>query len=35
MAWGLYRAKQYGPDLFVEDDVVFVEMNYRLGPLGK
>ncbi|KZC04935.1 Acetylcholinesterase [Dufourea novaeangliae] len=24
----------YGPDLLIEDDVIVVAMNYRLGPLG-
>ena len=24
----------YGPDYFLEEDVVFVSFNYRVGPLG-
>lgn len=24
----------YGPELLLERDVVFVNFNYRLGPLG-
>lgn len=24
----------YGPDRFLEDDVIMVDMNYRVGPLG-
>ena len=25
----------YGPDYLVEQDIVLVTINYRLGPLGK
>ncbi|XP_043248312.1 juvenile hormone esterase-like [Colletes gigas] len=28
------RQTMYGPDWFIEDDIVMVAMNYRLGPMG-
>ncbi|XP_044014784.1 cholinesterase 1-like [Aphidius gifuensis] len=33
-AWGTITSKIYGPDFIVSDNVVLVNMNYRLGPLG-
>lgn len=26
--------ESYGPDYFLQKNVVFVSMNYRMGPLG-
>lgn len=31
---GYVNRTRYGPDLLIEDDVVIVAMNYRLGALG-
>ncbi|XP_076685732.1 juvenile hormone esterase-like isoform X2 [Andrena cerasifolii] len=31
---GLIWHEIYGPDFFLEEDVIIVAMNYRLGPLG-
>lgn len=25
----------YGPDILLDKDIVYVNINYRLGPLGK
>lgn len=25
----------YGPDIILDRDLVYVNINYRLGPLGK
>ncbi|XP_076671985.1 uncharacterized protein LOC143371011, partial [Andrena cerasifolii] len=32
--WGTVWHQLYGPDFFVEDDVILVAMNYRLGTFG-
>lgn len=32
---GEINSKLYGPDFLVADNVVLVDMNYRLGALGK
>lgn len=31
---GSGNAEVYGPDFFLNDDVVLVTLNYRLGVLG-
>lgn len=31
---GYSNTSLYGPDFFLEEDVVYVSMNYRLGALG-
>nr|XP_012150909.1 PREDICTED: venom carboxylesterase-6-like [Megachile rotundata] len=31
---GFSNSSFYGPDFFIEEDLVFVSFNYRLGPLG-
>ena len=34
MGSGNGETDMYGPKLFLDRDIVFVSMNYRLGPLG-
>lgn len=33
-SWGYTNTSFYGPDFFMEEDVVLVSINHRLGPLG-
>lgn len=34
-AWGHSRSDQYGPEFFMDKDVIIVTIHYRLGILGK
>lgn len=31
---GYSNSDKYGPDFLLEDDVIVMTFNYRLGPLG-
>lgn len=33
--WGSGNDDSYGPDYLLEEDIVLVTLNYRLGILGK
>lgn len=32
---GVANSSYFGPDFLIEEDVVVVFINYRVGPLGK